>query len=269
MSQYEVITYEVTDHVAEVFLNRPEKSNAMNPPFWPEVRDVFTRIQDDLEVRAAIVAGNGKNFSAGLDLVEAASGMPSTEGSNELASIYNHIIEMQESFNAIEECRKPVIAAVHGACVGGGLDMIAACDIRICSTDAFFSLREAKIAIIADLGSLNRLPRIVGSGHARELAFTAKDIDAKRALRIGLVNDVYADREACLDAAREMAREIAAVAPLAVQGAKQVMNYSADKSVRDGLKHAAALSCHILRGNDILEAFTAFIEKRPPNFKGN
>ncbi len=268
MENYKTITYELAGHVAEVFLNRPEKSNAMNPDFWPEIRDAFTRIHGDREARVALIAGHGKNFSAGLDLTASGSLFVQPKDTMETDTLFHSILEIQEAFNAVEECKKPVIAAVHGACIGGGLDLIAACDIRLASADARFSLREAKLAIIADLGSLNRLPRLIGEGHARELAYTAKDINAERALRIGLVNDVYPDRDACLAAARALAQEIADTAPLAVQGAKEVMNYGRDKSVRDGLIYAAARSVMVLKGADLMEAVTAYMQKRKPNFQG-
>jgi len=268
MADFKTITYEVKDRVAEVFLNRPEKSNAMNPDFWPEIQEAFERIHADREARVALVAGNGKNFSAGLDLMASAGLFAQQKDTMETDTLFHSILEIQESFNAVEECKKPVIAAVHGACIGGGLDLIAACDIRLCSAEARFSLREAKLAIIADLGSLNRLPRIIGEGPSRELAYTGKDITAERALRIGLVNEVYPDREACLTAARALAREIAETAPLAVQGAKEVMNYCRDKSYRDGLQYAAARSVMVLKGVDLMEAVTAFMQKRKPNFLG-
>jgi len=265
---YTVISLEKKDRVAEVFLNRPEKSNAMNPPFWPEIRDAFEKVNADPEIRAAIIAGNGKHFSAGLDLVASASIFKGSEGSAELDSLYQMVMEIQESFNAIEECRKPVIAAIHGVCIGGGLDLAAACDIRLASKDARFSLREVRVGMIADVGSLNRIPRIIGEGHARELAFTGKDLDAERALRIGLVNEIYPDRDSCLAAARAMAGEIAEAAPLAVQGAKQVMNYCRDKSIRDGLDYVAARNSLLLKSADVFEAAAAFIQKRKPEFKG-
>jgi len=265
---YTVIAYEKKGMVAEVFLNRPEKSNAMNPEFWPQIRDVFEKIDKDPGVRAAIIAGNGKHFSAGLDLAASASMFKSAEGSAEMDSMYHLVMDMQESFNAIEECRKPVIAAVHGVCIGGGLDLAAACDLRLCSKDARFSLREVRVGMVADVGSLNRIPGIIGQGHARELAFTGKDIDAERALRIGLVNEVYADRESCLAAARSLAEEIASAAPLAVQGAKEVLNFCKDKSVRDGLNYVAARNCLILKSGDVMEALAAFMQKRKPEFKG-
>lgn len=263
-----VIAFEKQGHLARVFLNRPEKSNAMSPEFWPQIKQVFEMIDGDQEVRAVVVAGRGKNFSAGLDLVASAGAFSGTVGSAELDTLFHTIVEMQESFHAIEECRKPVIAAVHGACIGGGLDLIAACDVRLCSRDARFSLREARVGMIADLGSLNRLPSIIGKGHTRELAFTGRDIDAERALRIGLVNDVYEDQESLMKAAEELAEEMAAAAPLAVQGAKEVMNYSEGKSMRDGLLYAAARSGLILKSGDLMEAMAAFMQKRKPEFKG-
>ena len=264
---YTVIAFEKKGRVAEVFLNRPEKSNAMNPEFWPQIRDAFEKIGQDPEIRVAILAGNGKHFSAGLDLVASASIFKGGEGFAEMDSMFHVVLEMQESATVIEECKKPVIAAVHGACIGGGLDLIAACDIRLASRDARFSLREARIGMIADLGSLNRLPAIIGQGHTRELAFTGKDIDAERALRIGLINDIYPDRESCLAAARALAEEIAAAAPLAVQGAKETLNYCRNKSVRDGLEYVAARNCLALKSADVAESVMAFMQKRKPEFK--
>jgi len=265
---YTVIAWEKKGMVAEVFLNRPEKRNAMNPPFWPEIRDVFEKINRDPEIRAAILAGNGKCFSAGLDLMASTSVFKGNEASGEMDSAYHLILEIQESLNVIEECKKPVIAVVHGACIGGGLDLIAACDVRLAAKDAVFSLREARIGMIADLGSLNRLPAIIGQGHTREMAFTGKDIDAGRALAIGLINAVYPDRESCLAAARELAAEIASAAPMAVQGAKEVLNFCKDKSVRDGLDYVAARNALVLKSADLMEAVAAFMQKRKPVFKG-
>ncbi len=268
MQEYTVLACEKKGHVAEVSLNRPEKSNAMNMEFFSEIKELFARINNDKEIRAVVLYGRGRNFCAGLDLVAASQSFAGQADSAEMDSVYQRVLDMQESANVVDECKKPVIAAIHGACIGGGLDLAAACDVRLCSKDARFSLREAKVGMIADLGSLNRLPHIIGQGHARELAFTAKDIDAGRAQRIGLVNDVFADRESCMQAARDLALEMSRAAPLAVQGAKEVMNYSKDKSVRDGLAFAAARNCLILRSQDLVEAMAAFMQKRDPEFKG-
>ena len=186
----------------------------------------------------------------------------------ERTALLDLVLDMQQAFDRVESCRKPVVAAVSGWCIGGALDLIAACDIRLCSKEARFSLREVKVAIVADLGSLQRLPRVIGEGNARELALTGKDIAAERALRINLVNEVYETPAALLDAARQMAREIADNPPLVVQGIKRVMNYCSDKSVKDGLEYVAVWNSAFLQSHDLDEAMTAFRERRAPHFKG-
>ena len=267
--EYTVFKIEHVQYVAKVMLNRPDKRNAMGPAFWPELLAIFHELDKDPEVRAVVLAGNGKHFCAGLDLVESIAHFPKGDGNTfELFTLHNFITEIQESINAVEECNKPVIAAIHGACIGGGLDLVAACDVRLACSDAKFSLREAKVGMVADLGSLQRLPGIIGQGHTRELAFTARDIDADHAYIIGLVNAVFQDRNALMEAAMTMAASIAHNAPLGVQSAKQVLNYCRDKSIRDGLNYVAARNSQILRSTDVVEAFSAFMQKRKPEFKG-
>ncbi len=270
--EYKVLKLEVKDKIAQVILSRPEKRNSMGPDFWPDFTRVFKEIDKDPEIYVVVVSGEGKSFCAGLDLKATGLMVPKDKGpagTFELFTLHHHIMELQESLTVIEECRKPVIAAVHGACIGGGLDLISCCDIRLCSEDAYYSLREARMGMCADLGIVQRLPHIIGQGHSRELAYTAKDIDAKRAEQIGLVNHVYPDREACIAAALEMAEEIKNCAPLGVQTSKEVFNYCRDKSIRDGLDYVCARNSQILRSADIIEAFMAFAQKRKPKFKGN
>jgi enoyl-CoA hydratase len=176
---------------------------------------------------------------------------------------------MQASVSAVAACRKPVVAAVHGYCIGGGVDLIAACDVRLAADDAVFSVRETKIAIVADLGSLQRLPRLVGAGHLAELALTGKDIDAERAKAIGLVNDVYpGGLDAVRKAAVDLAAEIAANSPLAVQGTKAVLAANDGRTVAEGLEYVAWWNSLYLHSADLTEAMTAFFEKRPPRFTG-
>ncbi|MFY9553345.1 MAG: crotonase/enoyl-CoA hydratase family protein, partial [Blastocatellia bacterium] len=225
------------------------------------------------EARVIVVRGDGDHFSYGIDLAAMMVDMGQHFGGREnLAAERTRLLDlvgdMQRAFDNVAACRKPVIAAINGWCVGGGLDLIAACDIRLCSADARFSLREVKVAIVADLGSLQRLPRIVGEGATRELAFTGKDIAATRALQIGLVSEVYETRDALLEAARKIARGIADNPPLVVQGIKRVLNYCADKSVADGLGYVAVWNSAFLQSADLAEAMTAFRERRPPQFKG-
>jgi enoyl-CoA hydratase len=272
MDSLRAVRIERSGHVAEVILVGPGKGNAMGPDFWRELPRVFQELDGDEAVRAIIVRGQGGHFSYGLDL--AAMGatvgphLMGAQQAGERTKLLALIYEMQRAFESVAGCRKPVIAAVAGWCIGGGVDFIAACDIRLACADARFSVREIKVAMVADLGSLQRLPRIIGEGHARELAFTGKNIDAARALRIGLVNDVYETEAGLLDAARALAGEIAENPALVVQGVKQVMNASAGRPVEEGLRHVALWNAAFLQSNDLAEAMQAFMERRPPKFNG-
>lgn len=273
-TEYKSLRLEKLSGVTEVVLTGPGKGNAMGPDFWQEMPLLFAELDRDEETRAVIIRGDGGNFSYGLDLMAMAGsiGMGGVGAQNHLAAertkFLDKVGEMQQACDRVATCRKPVIAAINGWCIGGGLDLIAACDIRLASANAKFSLREAKIAIVADIGSLQRLPAIIGQGHTRELAFTGKDIDAARALKIGLVGEVYETPEALLEAARKMAADIAANPPLVVQGIKQVMNYCADKSIADGLQYVAVWNSAFMQSLDLVEAITAFRERRQPDFKG-
>ena len=274
---HETIRVEKRGPVAEVVLARPEKLNAMTRGFFFEIKRAFDEIASDDDIRAAIIWAEGKHFTAGLDLKEAMNGVLGGGGDNSAngsaatrnLKLYREIRLLQDCFTAIERCPKPVIAAVHSKCIGGGLDLITACDIRLCSEDASFSIYETKIAIVADVGTLQRITPIVGKGMAREMAYTGKFIAANRALASGLVNAVYPEKEALLAAARAMAEEIAANSPLAVQGAKVVLNYSEQHAIEEGLEHVAQWNSSFLMSNDIVEAIQAFVEKRPPEFKGS
>lgn len=270
---YQSLRIEKADGIAEVILMGPGKGNAMGPEFWREMPEAIRALDADESVRVVLVRGEGKGFSYGLDLAAMTETLgPLIGGDTNLAfertKLLQLIQSMQGATEGLARCRKPVLAAVHGWCIGGGIDLIAACDFRYCSRDAKFSLREAKVGIIADLGALQRLPRIIGEGHTRELAYTAGDFDADRALRMGLVNEVFESPEALLAGARATARKIADNPPLVVQGAKQVMEYCADKSIEDGLRYVAVWNAAFLQSNDLTEAFAAFMERRPPRFQG-
>jgi enoyl-CoA hydratase len=178
------------------------------------------------------------------------------------------INRLQHALTCIAQCRKPVIAAIQGYCLGAGLDMVTACDIRLCSQDAVFALKEAAVGFVADVGVLQRLPLIVGQGIARQMAFTAANVDARRAREILLVNEVLDDRAALDRRAEALAYEIAANAPLAVQASKQVLNFAVGRTVAEGLEYVASQSANIIPSEDLFEAFTAFMEKRAPRFKG-
>ncbi len=272
----DVLSIEADGPVATLWLDRPEKRNAMGPDFWTDLPRAMAAIGSDPEVRVVVIAARGPHFSVGLDLV-AMSGLAGGGGSGDgspismaarARSARAEILRLQAAVNAVADCPLPVVAAVHGYCIGGGVDLIAACDIRLASADAVFSVREAKVAIVADLGSLQRLPAIIGRGHVAELAYTGKDITAARAEAIGLVNQVSPDADSVVDAARGLAAEIAANSPLAVQGTKAVLVASADKSVAEGLDYVATWNAGFLASDDLVEAMTAFMERRPANFTG-
>ncbi|MGW0040686.1 crotonase/enoyl-CoA hydratase family protein [Rhodococcus sp. NPDC003348] len=265
-------TVEIKDHVAQVTLIGPGKGNAMGPDFWSELVPLFGALDADPEVRAIVLAGQGKNFSFGLDLAAMAPMMAPVLGDKAQAAprttFHGDIKAMQRGINAVADCRKPVVAAIQGWCIGGGVDLITAADIRYASADAKFSVREVKVAIVADMGSLARLPRIVGDGHMRELALTGRDIDAARAEKIGLVNDVFDDADAVLAAAHATAAEIAANPPLVVHGIKDVLDHSRSSEVDDSLRYVAAWNAAFLPSEDIGEAMAAVFQKRAPEFKG-
>ncbi|MBV9846376.1 MAG: crotonase/enoyl-CoA hydratase family protein [Kutzneria sp.] len=265
---------EMAANVAEITLLGPGKGNAMGPDFWRELPLVFADLDAETDVRAVVLTGSGANFSYGLDLPAM---MPNWAGlldgtgpalAEPRAHFLDHLRRLQQAITSVASCRKPVIAAVSGWCVGGGVDLIAAADMRLASADATFSVREVKVAIVADLGSLQRLSGIIGDGHLRELAFTGKDIDAQRAQQIGLVNDVHPDKESTLAAARALAAEIAANPPLVVQGVKQVLDVSRAPQVEAGLRYVGAWNAAFLPSGDLAEAMRAFTERRPPEFTG-
>jgi len=273
MPEYTVIRIDRDEHVAEVVLNNPDRLNAMAPEFFEEIGRAFRELDSDPEVRAIVLWAEGRLFTAGLDLKAASTGILSTNenrGQAEQAdSFYRHLREMQDNFSELEKCRKPVIAAVHGHCIGGGVDLTTAADIRLCTKDATFSIMETKIAIVADVGTLQRITPIVGKGFAREMAYTGKRVTAVRAHHFGLVNDVYDTKEEMLEAARNLAREIAANSPIAVQGVKQVLQYSEEHTIQEGLEFVGHWVTSRFHTNDLVEAITAFMEKRDPEFKGN
>ena len=272
------IEHREADAVAILWLDRPEARNAMGEDLWRDLPRAMDVLSGDPAVRAVVIAAQGPHFSVGLDL-KAMGGMLAGGGDDaggssrssmaaRARSARANVLRLQDSVTAVARCPQPVIAAVHGYCIGGGVDLIAACDIRLASADAVFSVREAKVAIVADLGSLQRLPAIISAGHLAELAFTGKDISAERAREIGLVNDVAADAEGVHKAAHALAAEIAANSPIAVQGTKAVLAANEGRTVAEGLDYVATWNAGMLVSDDLTEAMTAFMEKRPPKFTG-
>ncbi len=261
------VTLDISDSIATVTLLRA----TMPPTFFVDIEAVFRRIATERDVRVVVVQSTAKAFSFGLDLRAAMTELgPHLSGglAGGRMELLGLIKRLQTSFDVIASCPVPVIAAIHGQCIGGGLDLITACDMRLSTRDATFSLRETKIGIVADLGSLQRLPRICGQGVVRELAFTGKDISAARAESIGLVNELFEDITSLHTGARKLAVEIAGNPPLTVRGVKAVLDYGEGKTAADGLAYVAAWNSAFLASEDLMEAMMAFMEKRPARFTG-
>ncbi len=265
----EHISVDITGHVATLWLDRPNALNAMAPQFWRDFPATVEALSAADNVRVIVVAGKGRAFTSGIDLKEFG---PMLAGSTpEVATrrhLYQTITEMQRTFTSLAKTSKPVIAAVHGYCLGAGVNLITACDIRLAAADAVFSVREAKLGFVADVGTTQRLPKVVGLGAAAELMYTGKDIAADEALAMGLVSHVFADADTLHKEAAAMAEEIASNSPLAVQGAKHIMRIGENLSVDDALDYMAVWNSSFLASDDIREAMTAYMEARDPDFDG-
>ena len=273
---FENLTIEHAGHVATLWLDRPDKLNALHRALWTSIPAAVASLDADPDVRVIILAGRGKAFCAGIDLIDHAPSMAgggSLSGRGDSAvgkrlALLDDVRRYQDTCSSFANTNKPVIAAVHGACIGAGMDLITACDIRVASADAKFSVRETRIAMVADVGTLQRLPRVIGDGPARELIFTGRDIDAARALAIGLLNELLPDAAALHARAQEIAQEIAANSPLAVQGSKQVLSHVRRRDVAAELDYVALWNTAFLHSEDLAEAMNAFIQRRKPEFKG-
>ena len=240
----------------------------MNGTMFREIGAAFRRIDTETDARAVILAANGKHFTAGLDLKESGSVLGEAGGdpARVREKLRRHILHLQNCFTALEECRAPVIAAIHGACLGGGIDLVSACDMRVCSADTWFSIQEINVAIVADVGTLQRAPHLLPNGILRELAYTGRRMYAEEAKEVGLVNAVYPDHAAMLDAVQGIAAEIASKSPLAVTGTKEMLNYTRDHTVADALNYIATWNAGMLMSDDIGEAIAAQQQKRDAGF---
>lgn len=268
----DVVSVEQRGHIAIVWLDRPDKLNAMAPDFWTDFPAIIEALGADDDVRAIVVAGRGRAFTVGLDLMafgpELANPASAASVSDRM-QLYGKIKRMQHTFSSLAACPKPVIAAVHGYCLGGGVDLITACDIRLCTEDAVFSVRETKLAMVADVGTMQRLPKIIDPGAVAELVYTGRDFTADEAKDIGLVTRVLPDQDAVLKDAMTVAEAIAANSPLAVQGSKAILRSADGKRLDEQLDYMALWNAAFITSNDFAEAAMAFLQKRPPDFIGS
>ncbi|HZJ93779.1 MAG TPA: crotonase/enoyl-CoA hydratase family protein, partial [Thiopseudomonas sp.] len=245
------------------------KINAMNADFWSEMRDIFAWIEDTPEVRVVVLSGAGKHFSSGIDLMLLAQigGELGKDVGRNARILKRKIEELQSTFTVVDQCSKPILAAIQGYCLGGAIDLISACDMRYCSNDAKFSIKEIDIGMAADVGTLQRLPHIIGDGIMRELAYTGRTVDGDEAQRIGLVNHTYPDQEALMAGVFEIAQTIAQKSPIAVQGSKEMIRYMRDHTVADGLNYIATWNAAMLQSEDLRVAMAAQMTQQTPEFK--
>ena len=266
-----LVTYHREGHIGFITLNRPDKRNALNPVVWKALDQAIERAEADGEARVILVSGTGKSFCAGLDLSpenELFSVVGQTPDAAQKVWFFKEVRKTQDVHTRLERLTRPTIALIHGHCLGAGLELVLCCDIRLCTEDTLFAFPEAKLGFITDVGGLQRLPRVVGKGHAREIAFRGHRFDAQRAHAIQLVNDLFPDKETLEIKGREMAEEIAGNPPLAVQGAKEVLCFDEEASLEESLEYNAARSSMIVPSQDLMEAVSAYMQKRQGAFKG-
>ena len=271
--EYKSFKVEISEHVANLILSRPDQLNTMSRDFWVELGEVTNEINMNSEVRVLIMSSTGKHFCAGMDLTAFSNGVDNIPEDKKPdharigEAVYRVAKELQGYISSLESIRVPVIAAIHGGCVGGAVDLVTACDIRLASDDAFFCIQEINIGMAADVGTLQRLPKIIPDSKMREMAYTGRRMYAEEAKESGLVSDTFESHEKLLEAANNLAKEIATKSPIAIHGLKAVMNYSRDHSVSDSLDFNALWSGAMLSQRDMTEAMTANMEKRDASFE--
>ena len=265
---YETMCLNIEDGIAHIELTRGSEFNTMNKAFWPEMVKIFGEIENDPLARVVVLSGQGRHFTSGLDLNDFTAGLTATKGepARSAEALRRTILNMQETMSVLDRCRLPVLAAIQGACIGGGIDLISACDIRYCTEDAFFCVQETNIGMTADVGTLQRLPHMLPYGILRELTYTGRRMMASEAREWGLVNKIFSDKAALLNGVKEIAQEIASKSPLTTVGNKEMLNYARDHSIQDGLNYVATWNAAMLSRADLGEAFIAKKEKRDPLF---
>ena len=267
--QYSCFTVNIKNSIAHLQLSRPHELNSMNVAFWRELPEAVRFIDERSLARVIVISSTGKHFSAGMDLAVFQNMGASYQGepARRAERARRHILQLQDAFNALEESRMPVLVAMQGGVIGGAVDMISACDMRYCTKDAFFCIKETQIGMTADVGTLQRLPHLIPHGLVKELAYTGRDLKSDEAKSSGLVNAIYPDQETMLAAVMDIASTIAGHSPIAVSGCKQMLNYARDHSVADALQYMATWQSGMLQMPDVVEAMNAAKEKRPPVFE--
>ena len=267
---YQFFKVQIDNHIAQVSFNRPEKANSLHLPAWEEMQLIFETLHRMPEARVIVLTGEGKHFCAGID-IQTLMNPDLMNGdiceARKREKIRDFIFKLQNTISAIEKCRKPVLAAIHKGCIGGGVDIVSACDIRYCTQDAYFTIKEIDLGLVADIGTLQRLPKIINPGIMAEMAYTGRKVFGPEAERIRLVNRAFESREAMLEEVMKIAQNIASKSPLCIRGTKEVLLYARDHSVADSLNYMAAWNAGMLISKDLMEAFQATLERREAKFE--
>ncbi|HCM05668.1 MAG TPA: crotonase/enoyl-CoA hydratase family protein [Oceanospirillales bacterium] len=269
LPEYKSFNVTLENKVAHVQFSRPEAMNSMNKAFWLELPQCMRDIEVLTDTRVIVISSTGKHFSAGMDLgvFSDSSTMPQSKDPSRMAEgLRRLVLQLQATLSSLEEIRLPVLTAIHGGCIGGALDLVCAADSRYCTSDAYFTIKETELGMTADVGTLQRLPKLIPAGIVKELAFTGRKFTAQEAQQFGLVNRVYDDQESMLVGVMEIAAQIAANSPLAVTGCKEMLNYSRDHSVEDSLKYMATWQAGMFRPNDMMKTFQAKAMKTQPEY---
>lgn len=269
---YTCFDVETTNHLAHVRMIRPERANSMIPEFWQELPEIVDQLSAGGDARVIVLSAEGRHFCSGMDLsVFAGNNNVSSQeqpkhGSRQRAGFRSTALQLQRSFSCMEESRLPILSAIQGACIGGGIDMVSATDLRYATKDAFFCIQEINIGMTADVGTLQRMPKLVPEGVVRELAYTGRNMSAAEAKERGFINETYGDQDEMLEAVLEIAGEIASKSPMAIWGTKRTLNYGRDHSVADGLEYIATWNAAMFDTDDMAEAFRASTEDRDAEF---
>jgi enoyl-CoA hydratase len=270
LPEFKSFNVSVEAHIGHIQFSRPEKLNSMNQDFWLELPLAARALEASEDVRVIVISSTGKHFSAGMDLsvFQNPNTIPMTGDPGRLGeNLRRVVLQLQDTLSALEQVRIPVLVAVHGGCIGGALDLSCCADSRYCTEDAYFTIKETEIGMTADMGTLQRLPKLMPEGVVRELAYTGRKFSAQEAHRLGFVNEVFADQEAMLEGVMEIARKIASNSPLAVTGCKEMINYARDHSVEDSLKYMAAWQSGMFRPQDMMKAFAAKAQKTEADYE--
>lgn len=265
---YSSLALSIKDSIAHLEMARPEKANAMGEAFWRELPQAMAALDADSRVRAIVLSGQGRHFTAGIDLmmIQGFAPDPKADPGRGREKLHRKIKEMQQSITSIEETRKPVIAAIHGGCLGAGVDLVTACDMRIAARDARFTIQEINIGMVADVGTLQRIVHLLPLGIVKELAYSGRAMEAEEAFRLGFVNKIADDREDAITSAFALAKEIAKKSPLAIAGVKSVLHHARDHSIADGLDYVAAWNAGMLFSTDLMKGAAAALSKTEPEY---